>query len=293
MAKAVSSIAVAATGRVKEARVHITSLPLCDLYEFPNNPNEESTHVFNNLLMEIQEDGFDQPIIVVDRMRVEDKPGWSVVSGNHRFRALKMHGYTHADCVVKDWDAEYAKIKVVRRNLITGELNTERFTKLVDSIRTPYTPDQVADALGFTSIETFAKNYKKQHEKEERAHEDYTAGDPTKLVEGMTVLLNKLFAEYGDTVPHSFMYFLNGGKVHLAVQTNTQLRRVIGRIAKRCISQHLDINLILAGALTLGLTALDKSTKDVLLAGAEDVELDEEMKPVVGRSASEVGDEDA
>jgi len=284
MAKAVGQ-------RRKDAKVATVLLPLADLYEFVDNPNEEASLVFNNLLMEIQEDGFDQPLIVVDRMQIENKPGWTVVSGNHRFRALKLHGYTHADCVVKDWNAEKAKIKVVRRNLIAGQINTERFTRLVDSIRTPYTPDQIADVLGFTSVESFAKNYKKQHEKEQRGIREVTQGDPTRLVEGMTVILNKLFAEYGDTVPHSFMYFLNGGKIHLTVQTNTQLRRVIGRIAKKCLAEHLDMNVVLTGALVLGLAALDTSVKDVVLAGAQDAELEEEMKPVVGRSASEAEDD--
>jgi len=276
------------TAAIKEARVETRMIPLNEIYEFEGNPNEEATLVFNNLLLEIQEDGFDQPLIVVDRMRIENKPGWSVVSGNHRYRALKLHGYTHADCVVKDWDVEKAKIKVIRRNLIAGQLNNERFTRMVDSIRTPYTPDQIADVLGFGDVDKFAKHYKKQNEREARAAGDTSMGDPTKLVEGMTVLLNKLFTEYGDTVPNSFMYFLNGGRIHLAVQTNTQLRRVVNRIAKRCMNEHLDINLILAGALTLGLSALDKSVKDVVLAGAEDVDKDEEMHPVVGRAASEV-----
>jgi hypothetical protein len=270
----------------KEAKVTTQLLPIADLFEFPNNPNEEASLVFNNLLMEIEEDGFDQPLIVVDRIRIELQPGWTVVSGNHRFRALKLQGYTHVDCIIKDWDAEKAKLKVVRRNLITGRLNDERFTKLVDELRMPYTPDQLADVLGFRDIEEFAQHYKKEHEREPRVREDSSYGDPTKLVEGMTVILNKLFSEYGDTVPNSFLFFLAGAKIHLAVQAVPQLRRALSRVAKKCVNEHRDINLVLAGMITAGLAAID--TADAEALGRKDVDATDEWKPVVGRAASEV-----
>lgn len=274
----------------KEAKVATVLIAVSDLYEFPNNPNEEDALVFNNLIMEIQEDGFDQPLVVVDRMKIEAAPGWTVVSGNHRFRALKLSGYTHVDCVIKqDWDAEKAKVKVIRRNLITGKINDERFTKIVDDLRQPYTPDQLADVLGFHNIEDFSKHYKKQHEQEERAREDTSFGDPTKLVEGMTVILNKLFSEYGDTVPNSFMYFLAGGKIHLALQAHPQLRRAISKVAKKCVQEHKDINLVLAGIIAAGLSAV--STDEAQELGKQGP--DDEWKPIVGRSASQAAKEKA
>jgi len=276
---------MAKTVKKKEARTSTTMLPIGDLYEFPNNPNEEASLVFNNLMMEIEEDGFDQPLIVVDRMRIEMAPGWSIVSGNHRYRALKLQGYTHVECVVKDWDAEKSKVKVIRRNLIAGKLNDEKFTKIVDDLRAPYTPDQLADVLGFHDVDDFSKHYKKQHEKEPRHKDDSGVGDPTKLVEGLTVILNKLFAEYGDTVPNSFMYFLAGAKIHLVVQANPQLRRALSKVAKKCLTEHKDINLVLPGILAAGLATID--TTDAEELGKVDQDADEEWKPVVGPSASE------
>lgn len=270
----------------KEARVSTTLLPIAELYEFPNNPNEEDALVFNNLLMEIQEDGFDQPLIVVSRFKIEGGPGYTVVSGNHRFRALKLQGFTHVDCIIKDWDAERSKIKVIRRNLLSGKLNDQRFTAMVDELRQPYTPDQLADVLGFHNIEEFSKHYKKQHEKEERAPAYDGVGDPTRLVEGMTVILNKLFSEYGDTVPNSFMFFLAGTKIHLAVQAHPQLRRALSKVAKKCVKDHKDINLVLAGIITAGLGMVSAEEAEEL--GKVDQDSDEEWKPVIGRAASQV-----
>ena len=278
--------------QVKAAKVNTRLIPVTELFEFPDNPNEEASYVFHNLHQEIAEDGFDQPLIVVDRLIIEQQPGWSIVSGNHRFRACKEQGFTHIDCVVKDWDAEKARIKVVRRNLIAGKLNDERFTNLIDKMRAPYTPDQLSDALGFADIDEFAKHYKKQHEREALHPGRNGFGDPTKLVEGMTVILNKLFSEYGDTVPHSFMFFLNGSKIHLAVQTNTQLRRAISKIAKHCVTHALDINEVITGLLAAGIEATGFDRHTVAAHAKVDEDIEEELMPVVGRAASEAEEDE-
>ena len=242
-----------------DAKVEITSLPIDKLYEFPGNPNEEDTLVFNNLIKEIDQDGFDQPLVVVPAKNVLgiDKEGYVVVSGNHRLKALKTNSsYETVDCVIKDWDAEKAKIKVVRRNLLVGELNSKKFTELVDSLATPYTTDQLADIMGFTSIEEFEKSYHKEVEEQESVCADpgFTAGNkPEDLIDGLSNIINHLFAEYGETVIYSFMFFLFGSKVHLAVQANTQLKKILEIITKRCIADKLDINLILTGLLSLAL----------------------------------------
>lgn len=278
--------------KARPAKVDIESISLADLYEFPDNPNEESAAVYNNLMMEIQEDGFDQPLVVVPRDNIEPGcPGYSVVSGNHRLRALKQQRFTHADCVVKDWDAETAKIKLIRRNMIFGELNDDKFTRIVDSLRLGYTPDQLADALGFITVEEFAAHYQNQQtEEEQNAHhnEGGGSGDPTKFVDGLTASINKLIMEYGDTVPYSFMFFIHGGKVHVAIQTNTQLRRVISKVAKRCLKETSDINHILTGLLVAGMATpnLDRVALEEL--SSQDEDLDEDLKPVVGRGSEEV-----
>lgn len=245
-------------GLQKNAKVDAILIPLDKLELFPDNPNEEDAITFNNLIEEIEQDGFDQPLVVIpaENLLGPTKAGkYVVVSGNHRLEALKSSGHNAVDCVVRDWDAEKAKIKVVRRNMLSGEINPKKFTQLVNSLMDNYTPDQIADAMGFKSIDQFQKLYKDELNKQDKEGKDATKSKEVNLIEGLSIILNRLFAEYGDTVPYNFMFFLVGSKVHLVVQANTKLKRVLELITKKCVEDHLDINLVLTGLLGVGINA--------------------------------------
>jgi hypothetical protein len=139
--------------------------------------------------------------------------------------------------------------------MIRGEHNPAKFTKLVDSLENTYTPDQLADMMGFKDIESFEKLYQREQEEDnEKANEGVAdAKEEMNLIDGLSLILNKLFAEFGDTVPFSFMFFLYGSKTHMVVQTNTKLKKMLEVIAQRCVKDGLDINLVLTGLLGLGI----------------------------------------
>lgn len=229
------------------------------LHEFPGNPNEQDPVTFNNLVEEIERDGWDEPVIVVPRDKIEPgKPGYTVVSGNHRLKAAQVLDYAEIPCVVKsDWDDEQSKIKVIRRNNIRGENNPAKFAKLIDSFENKYTPDQLADMMGFKDLADFEKLYdKEQEDQDNKAKEGVAdAKEEINLIDGLSLILNRLFAEYGDTVPFSFLFFLYGSKIHLVVQTNTKLRKLLEMITTRCVKDGLDVNLVLTGLLGLGVKA--------------------------------------
>jgi len=238
---------------MKAAEIALQRVALRDLHEFPNNPNEQDNLTFNNLINDIQEDGYDEAMAVVPRnVFDEELDGYYVVSGNHRLRALGKLGYTSADVAVKSWDAEESKVKVMRRNMIRGQPNPQKFTKLVDSIKTPYTEDQLADAMGFTDIDKFAELYNKETENRKSKRDDVST-DPAQLFDGMTTIINKLFEEYGDTVPYNFMFFLLGGKIHCTVQANKKLKKLLTKVSKKCVKDNKSINDVLTGLLAIGM----------------------------------------
>ena len=117
-----------------------TLIPVDQLFEHEANPNVQESLVFGNLLSEIAEDGFEEAIAVVK----SDSGGYTVVSGNHRLRAAKELGIQELPCFIHDWNEETIKIKLVRRNMLRGELDSSKFTKLVDSIENNYTPEQLS-----------------------------------------------------------------------------------------------------------------------------------------------------
>lgn len=269
----------------KIADIVTVVLPLEELYEYPINPNKQDGRTFNALLADIQEDGFDEPLEVVPRHVTEPgMRGYTVVSGNHRLKALRKLQYTQVACIIKDWDAETCKIKVMRRNMIRGDVDTAQFTKLVDSIQNPYTPDQLVEAMGLKDIQHFDQLYTKEKAEFEPEAED---ADPAKFYEGMTSVLNQLFAEYGDTVPHSFMYFVFGSRVHLAVNMTSQLKSLVHDITVQAKRDRVDLAQLLTGVVHAGLKATEGDTKKLLLAGKTESGNDFRFEPIVGRTADE------
>jgi hypothetical protein len=81
------------------------------------------------------------------------------------------------------------------------------------------------------------------------------------------------------------MFFLYGSKTHLVVQANTKLKKVLETITQRCIQDSLDMNLVLAGLLSVGMQATNfeegPPERDVIETAAREGESDAyEMTPV-------------
>jgi ParB-like chromosome segregation protein Spo0J len=89
------------------------------------NPNRQSEADFDLLIRSIKEDGFTQPIVVI-----ESEHGYTIVDGEHRFRAMRFLGNHTIPVIVAPMTPEQAKIATIRHNRARG---TEK-DDLVDSI---------------------------------------------------------------------------------------------------------------------------------------------------------------
>lgn len=279
---------------MKQAEFDPVMISVTELHEYPGNPNEQDPVTFNNLVEEIEEDGFQEPIIVVPRENIEGPghEGYTIVSGNHRFKASMVLDAEEVPCFVMDWDAEKSKIKVVRRNLLRGEVDPKKFTKLVQSFGEQYSQDELADMMGFKDIESFEKLYASELAGADAEGDQGAADakDEMNLIDGLSLILNRLFSEYGETVPHSFMFFLYGSKIHLVAQANTKLKKMLELITQRCVDDALDINLVLTGLLGLGMKATNfeegpPEHQDIEDSAREDEDEEHELQPVVGDPA--------
>ena len=239
---------------MKSAKVDATTILVSDLHEYPINPNEQDSATFANLVEEIASDGFGEPLVVVPRTNIDPgAPGYTVVSGNHRLKAVKQLGYAAVDCVVQDWDAETCKIKVVRRNNVRGKTNAAKFTQLVDSI-SGLTNDQIVEAMAFRSIDEFADLYNRQEVKPKKVD---TETPYEHLIDGLSLILNQLFNDYGHTIPHGFMYFMWGSQFHLSILSNARTKEVLNKLCEECVERGLDINDALGAVLSVGLDNLN------------------------------------
>ena len=110
----------------------------------------------------------------------------------------------------------------------------------------------IQDTMGFVDEATFAKliqDIKKQLPPAMKDKLDEAKGD-IKSMEDLTSVLNQLFTEFGDTVPRSYMFFTYGSKVHLMIEMDQKLKKMITLIAKQCDFDDKDINDVLYDILT-------------------------------------------
>lgn len=223
----------------------IVEIPLEKLRKNSWNPQKMSPMKFNMLCEEIEKEGFDEPILVVPSKTEEGC--YVIIAGEHRYEAMKVLGEKTIPAIVKDWtDEEEQKIKTVRRNLLRGELDEVKFSRLVndlvDSFNVPI--NDLPELLGFETESEFSKYYigdrRKKDEQIKKAIEDVKR--ETRLMDGMSFVLHNIFGRYGDTVPKGFIFFMNKGKMHLMVEETPELEKVVELLVGEVKKTDMDIN---------------------------------------------------
>lgn len=253
------------------------------LTEHPRNSNKQSRHMFKELRESIRENGFDETLTVVPRDDGND--GYWIVAGNHRFRAGGAEGMDEFPCVVRpDWDDVQQQIELVRRNYVRGAIDRDAFTLGVNALAAEQemSVDEIREAMGFADTDVFLDFYKEENERLEReaheaASERQTSAPAIKMIDDLGLVLSTIFEEHGDTVPYSFIIFPAGGKDHLFVAATPALVKNLSKVAEYCIANHLDINVVLGGLLTIGMAEsnmIGGDNEDVIEKGSEGLDGD-------------------
>lgn len=249
------------------------------LFEHPNNTNKQSKHVHTELVESIQQHGFDETLIVVPR--TDGEAGYWIVAGNHRRRAGRTAGMLEFPCVVRaDWNEVEARIQLVRRNLVRGDIDRVLFTEEVNRLSSEQgiALDMIMERMGFEDADAFAEFYK-QEKKRERSIGSAVAGNhqansQIKMLDDMGTILSVLFEKYGNTVPHSFIVFPLGGKNHIFIQMTPALKKSLDAITTKCVADGMDINTALGGLLQIAIhhTGFFKAQGNDKVTEAADVE---------------------
>lgn len=185
------------------------------LHANPNNPNEMSDEVFNLLSDNIEATGITDPILVKPHPEIEGE--YRIVGGHHRLEVAKLYGYTEVPCTVMpdgllDEDAENAQM--VRMNVIHGSLSPSKFLKLYQSMNDKYSEEIAASMFGFADEEEFRKLVKSTGDSLPPEMTDaFKEGvKEVKTIDDLSKLLNRLFTDFGDTLPYGYMFLDFGGK---------------------------------------------------------------------------------
>lgn len=241
-------------------KVHLPEmLHATELHEHPKNSNKQSRHMYSELRESIKEQGFDEVLTVVPR---EEEDGYYIVAGNHRYRAGVAEGMDEFPCVVRDdWDALTQEIELVRRNYVRGAIDKDAFTVAVNSLaeEQALSIEAIQEQMGFADHDVFLEFYKEENDRQERAiaaaAEVRDGRNPQiQMIDDLGLILSAIFEEHGHTVPYSFLIFPAGQKKHLFVAATPSLVKSLTTVAEYCISNHLDINVILGGLLSIGIS---------------------------------------
>lgn len=267
------------TDGLNVAALEVVNLPVDEIMPDPMNPNVESPQMFNSLVSTINEDGYDQPIVVCP-IAPEERVAWNVddavkyviVKGEHRWRAARVLGGDPAQrrlnpdgvptvpCVVRNWDALTRRTRLVRDNVVKGELDKDKFTRLVESMRAEHGIDnELAPAmLGFDS----AKDMFRMMVKDARAGDveqkaaTNRAKDDLKVLDDLTLVLNTIFTKHGHTLPYGYIVFMFGGRINAMFEMDDALKEQIEALSAFCVQRKLDANLVLSQLLKEGLDSL-------------------------------------
>lgn len=210
-----------------------------------DNPNEQDEATFDQIVEGIKTDGFDEPIHVIPVEVGPNAGKYIITSGHHRFKAASVLGFTHIPAVIKKgWNDDKRKIELVRRNMLRGNINPEKFTQLFSELSAKgYDASVLKLQMGFTKEDAFKKLFKSvannlppsAKKKLEEAKEDI------KSVDGLSSALNAIFKEHGTDLDHGFIVFQFGGKEHVFIECDKGLHGMVKKLTNEAREKNLSM----------------------------------------------------
>jgi len=199
-----------------------TTLPIDSLRANPNNPNEMSDKQFNLLYDNIERVGLTDPILV--RPTQEDGV-YEIVGGEHRWEVAKLHELAEVPVTIitdADFDDDMMAFQTVRHNIIHGSMSPKKFMAMYQKLSGKYSTEVAAEMFGFAEEEEFRKLVIATAKSlPDDMKESFTkAAKEVKTITGLASLLNKLFTDFGDTLPYGFMVFDYGNHDNIWLRMN-------------------------------------------------------------------------
>lgn len=217
-----------------------TMIPVDQLHASADNPNEQSDAMFAQLVEGIRNYGFLEPLLVMP-----DEEAYTIVGGEHRFRAAKVLGMSEVPCHVLPLDDEdQAKSLIVRHNAVRGKINPQKFTRMFNELANRYGDAAVRRMMGLSDETEFRRLYKdvrKGLPYEARKKLDAAKGELGD-VQDLARVLQRIMAESGSDLDKSFIVFSHGGREHLMVQAEERTWKNLQRIVDECREEGVDVN---------------------------------------------------
>jgi len=243
---------VAPTAEERTASLSRTFLSVNSLVPNPLNPNEMSDQEFNMLYDNIGSIGITDPVLV----RPLKDGSYRIVGGHHRWEVAKLMGLEQVPVTIitdLEFDDDKEKFQNVRHNLIRGKMSASKFMAMYQSLSEKYTEEVASELFGFTSEEEFRKMVKATGKSlpPEMLPAFEEATKEIKTIDGLALVLNKLFSEYGDTLPWGYMVFDFGGQEHVWIRMSKKEKMQFLVLCDWCKSKQRSVDQVLGSLLQL------------------------------------------
>ena len=245
---------------IKEA----TQIEVDKLHPRMWNPNRMSDMQFNLFSSKVDEEGFTDPIKVcpatVDEIKENNweddkvnKHYW-IWAGEHRWRYARIKNMKTVPCVIyegKEWNEAAQKLKMVRDNMVHGDMDARKFTDLVKSLDESL--DINPNDFGFQDQLEMDKYLIREKEEREKSFLDgfmESTNKSQEAVESLSDIVSNIFSQCAETIDQSYLHFTYKGNVHCVVLCNKDTKSKVDEMTKYLKDKNKNINDFISGAIT-------------------------------------------
>jgi hypothetical protein len=236
----------------QRSKLEVVDINVEDLIPDEDNPNEMDEAVFDQLIEEIREQGFDEPIQVRPHPTLKGK--YQIGSGHHRTKAAIVLGMQSVPAVIKNWSDREQKVALTKRNVLRGNMNRAKLAKLYKELVKGRDAVQVQRELGFQDqkkfeamIDEVSKNLTPKQKK--RLAE---AKESIKSMDDLSSVLNTIFKESGSELDKGYMVFSFGGKEHHYFQIDDATNNFLKQVKDHCDKNGIEYTKAVAHLLLSG-----------------------------------------
>lgn len=212
------------------------------------NPQHMDEKTFSRLVDEIAVVGFIAPVTVVDM----GDGTYRILGGEHRWRAAQAVGMERVDAKIlplSDWDEDKQKLVTVRLNVLSGDLNPDKFLPLFNEMSEKFGRDSLQELFAFTDDQRYQKLMSemtkdlKESLPPEKQDEFVKKAKKAKTVDDLADIVATIMEKSdSSTIPNSFLVFSIGKGKQIYVQLNAVGKRAMDRVADYLMFSGEDIN---------------------------------------------------
>lgn len=230
------------------------------------NPNVMNADIFNEVNKNIEELGFVQDVVVAPLSKEQQGDTgyeYRIVDGEHRFDALGVLGGVVVEingemeevvpCKVVDIPEDDQMFQTVKLNRLKGKMDLKKFNNLVTDLMKRHTFEEVAEKMAFTDpteLSMMIDSTRDSLPPEMKDAFDKAKGE-IRTVDDLSLVLNRLFTQFGDTLPYNFMILDFGGKDHIWVRMDPRDHRMVLGRARESMAHGVTFDSVLTRLLSV------------------------------------------